>query len=152
MLCCPRSSPSYNVTYDAQMELCNAPINSARQFFSSDLVTKAGVKSSCAWCDEAIRKVVSFDKCPTQTLRGTKHQSQSSRPRSSSRRSFFLWKLAKFRPVHKGIFLLERDQLPSLARPLARRGKGKKFWGHLASFCAACGRHIRVALESLVVS
>ena len=51
-LCCPRSTLSYNLTYVAQMELHNAPISSARQFFSSDLVTKTGKKSSRALHDE----------------------------------------------------------------------------------------------------
>ena len=66
-LCCPRSSLSYNLTYDARMELHNAPISRAQQFFSSDLVTKASVKFSCALHDETIRKVVSFEKWLPQT-------------------------------------------------------------------------------------
>ena len=66
------------------MELRHAPINNALQLFPSDLVAKADVKSSCALHDETIRKVISFDKWPTQTLSKTKPKSQSSRPVSSS--------------------------------------------------------------------
>ena len=84
VLDCPRSSVSYNLTYNTRIELCHAPINNALQLFPSDLVAKASVKSSCALHDETIQKVISFKNWPTQTLSKTKPQSQSSRPVSSS--------------------------------------------------------------------
>ena len=58
------SRVKHNLTYNACMELGNTPINRAQQFFQTDLVTKADEKPICALHDEAIWKVVSFEKWP----------------------------------------------------------------------------------------
>ena len=46
------------------MELSNSSISNAQQLFLPDLIAEADEKLNCAINDEAIRKVVTFEKHP----------------------------------------------------------------------------------------
>ena len=75
-----------NLTYDARMELGNAPIYNAFQLFLPELISEAVEKSSCSSHDEAIQNFVSFEEWPPQSFRKSKAPSQSLRARSSFRK------------------------------------------------------------------
>ena len=61
----------------------SSSINNAQQLLSPELITKASKKSSQDLHDEAIRKVVTFDKHPPKVLGCFKPQPQGTRPHTS---------------------------------------------------------------------
>ena len=132
-----------SLTYNALMMLKNVSICNSLQVFPPDPITKAGEKSSCAFCDEAMYKDASFENQPPQSFRKSKAQSQSSRPRSSFGKCSYSTQSTKTTSGSKEPAAKPSSQTPN------KQEKGKKFLDSLSSY-ATGGIHIRVALACLV--
>ena len=108
-----------NLKFEACMELHISTISIVQHLFPPELITKAGEKSSRALHDEAIRKVVTFDK----------HLQASSHPKSQPHRSWPHTSFVKHQDDSQSTKVLssrKRLAAKSSQTPV-RRGKRKKF-------------------------